>query len=478
MSDSLLSKAPGGFRGAITVIAYALRALRSRVAVPHVSKYRVDNFPRELTTALRGEHRAGMSALVWYGNLCGRWNVSAAGDADLNAIKVRLPDGWLWWDVALAGVRRTHLERIVEQYGPLLATFACARESDDDADVLASIDEPDEVANPFVYESPQNAVRPDRHHSVWTNHSVLAHGADEKDGNVQRFRCESRFDPLTGRFCDVPFVSGNSIRGLARDLLVTDALHIVGVPAEEIAACGADGRLRIHGMLSGGQLAEGADTAGVDNARRRRWRSLLPCIDLLGGTLDNQMLAGWLRMGELVPAARETAARIAHVLAPGIDPRELAPRLPCVADLFETRQVVRMAHREIDGSDGQQGLARIEGIRAGTTWVHHVALTGQLGVAPPVVRSALARLVELLQDTGYVGAKGAMDLGDVEVRPYSPEIGTSEQYLAHLRAHRDEIRALLLERADSGPAKPGKSKKVGSTKAVEPVAVDDGGAQF
>lgn len=465
------------FKQAVAAVAHALRAMRMEIRKGRVSDYRYANLGDELSTALRGEHRAGMSAATWFGNLCARWNVSAAGDSDNNSapLRVRTADGPVRWDVALAPVRRTHLERIVGEYGALLATFAMAAPSDSDDLVLEAIDAPDEVPDPWVYEAPEGAIYPQRHHAVWTCASPLAHGADEKDGNVQRFRVEARFDELTGKVSDIPFVSGNSIRGLMRDLLMTDEARRVGVRAEEMRPVVA------HARLSGGQIASGADAAGVLRPLRKRWRSISPATDLLGGILEEtQPLAGWLRCFDLVPVCRETAARVARVVSPGVDPRELAPRLPCAADLFETRQLVRSSHRELEGSEehGGQMLARMEVIRAGTRWVHAVALTGQLGDVPDVVRAALVHGLSLLRENGTVGAGAARGLSDVEIGDYAPELGTADAYLEHLEKNREALRDLLLSRGeDAPPSKGGKGgKKLGTTKAVEPKAPGAPGA--
>jgi hypothetical protein len=470
------SELPQGFRGALKLLAYALRALRSRVSESGIGDYRYKNFADELATALHGEHRPGMGALVWFGNLCGRWNVSAAGDADHeHTITVFLPEGFSPWHEALSGIRRTHLARIVEDYGQLLATFAVSREPREAGEALEesqlfdAIDEPDEVPTPWIPQHSGEIIEPARHASVWTLTAPLAHGADEKDGNVSRFRCEARLDTLTGKWVDVPFLAGNAVRGMMRDLLMIDAMTLVGVSSQRVPGPTA------HALLSGGQISSGADTAGVDLPLRRLWRGLFPAVDLLGGVIENQTMAGWLRCSDALPVARETTAHVARVIAPELDPSALAARLPCVQDLFEVRQLTRMAHREIDG-DGGQMIAKTECIRAGTQFVHKVALTGQLGQAPLVVRACLVRALRLLQDNGVMGAGAARGLGEVLIGAYLPALGTEDAYLEHLQKHRAEIADLLLAPVAAKEEKPAKGKKPAAKterKQVEPVSPGD-----
>lgn len=478
MSKRYLSRdeLPRGFRGALKLLAYAMRSLKTRVSEAGIGDYRFSNFADELSTALRGEHRPGMSAIVWYGNLCGRWNVSAAGDADhAHALAVWLPEGFSPWHEALSTIRRTHLARIVEDYGQLLATFAVTREPRDDeaareeATLFDEIDEPDEVAEPWKPMPASEVIAPLRHASVWTLTAPLAHGADEKDGNVSRFRCEARMDLLTGLWSDVPFVAGNAVRGMVRDLLMIDAMTLVGVAPQRMPGPTA------HALLSGGQISSGADTAGVDLPLRRQWRGLFPAVDLLGGVIENQTMAGWLRCSDALPVARETAGYVAHAVAPGIEARALAPQLPCVQDLFEIRQLTRQAHREIDG-DGGQMIAKTECIRAGTQFVHRVALTGQLGQAPEIVRACLARALRLLQENGVVGASSARGLGEVLIGAYAPSLGTEDAYLEHMQRNREAIASLLVRAVVEKEEKPkGKAKPAKKTeqKQVEPVSPGD-----
>ena len=254
MSEHLpIENLPTGFRGALTRIAFALRALRSRVNVDSVGEYRAKNFAAELSAAIRGEHRPSMLPLVWLDRLASRWGVDLAGSDELPALRVYLGGGWVRWDEAMSGIRRDHMERIVEDYGALLATLATARvESDDEIlTALLAIDEPDDVADPWTMPARGATVPSGWHFATWRTTSPLAHGADEKDGNVSRFRTEARLDRATGRWVEIPFLSGNSIRGQLRDALFADLLARLGLGSHEIPARTA------HALFAGGSVERG-----------------------------------------------------------------------------------------------------------------------------------------------------------------------------------------------------------------------------
>lgn len=461
---------PRGFRGALRIICYALRELGYRVRRAYEGEYRAKNFPEELTGAMRGEHRPGMQPVVWFGALCDRWDLSAAGGEDARAFSVSLPEGWCRWHVAMAVVRRTHLERIIEDYAAFCATFATTMASADDAALFESIDEPDEVPDPWVPALPSSLIPTGWWYSVWTSLTPMQHGADEKSGNVSRFRMEAMTDLLTGRDVDVPLLSGNAIRGQLRDLLAADLFERVGLdPRQALTTL-------VHGLFSGGSIAEGnGDAAGADVKARGFWRETIPAISLLGGCYENQVMSGWLRCQDARPVCRETAAAVASHVAPGVDPRDLARRLPLAQDLFVTRQLVRHAHRDLEGAEGAQMLARFESVKAGTQWVHGLSLSGLETSCPSIVKSCLAHALDLLTRVGTVGAGSARGFGGIAFDAYRSSVlgplPTSEEYLEHLTTQREAIRMALVEgrpggaRGPKAPKLPSAAPKRGKAKA-------------
>lgn len=478
---------PATFQGALWRLAYFLRAFARLITKERVGEYRAKNRGDELEGAVGGEHRPGMHPIVWASHLAARWGVSLSGDADEpRAVRVYLGGSteggdlqWPRWDVALAGVQRRHLARLVDDYGPLLVTFALAAE-DVAADhaTLASIEEHDEPVAPWVPPLPAFTVAPTWYRALWVQLSPLAHGADEKDGNTTRFRTEVRTDRLTGEAVEVPFKSGNSIRGELRDALAADLFARLGLDPRERSQVSPR---HAHALLSGGTLDAGADTAKVALDVRREWRRLVPMVDLLGGTIEQQIMAGMLRVGDLVPVCRETAAVVAAVANPEAAGdlgalRAWAETLPWSSDLFERAQITRHAHREIpqetEDDKSAQMLVHTEVIRSGTSWVHMgFALASREGPLSPVTRSCLAHAIDLLRAMPGVGAQTARGKGVMEVHDYGLDADAG-LYLAHLAEHADAIRVLLRGAVDSAASKPAK----GGRGAKAPKAADLGEA--
>lgn len=463
-----LSDITPSWRTSVRLVAYLLRSLVVRIRHATTDEYRLKQLPEELASAVRGEHRDGMWCTTWLDRLAERWGVSLAGEAgDSYPLAAWLPEGRALWITAGSAVARSHLAHLVGECGSFLATFATMPRSDDDEALLASLELPAEVANPWRIAMPAAASLPARHWATLTLTAPLAHGADERDGNVSRFRTERRFCPLLGRSADVAMVAGNALRGQMRDLLALDLLTLLGVDPRDMAPA------MMHGLFSGGSIEAGSSANGANVALRRHLRALVPVVDLLGGTYANEVFDGMLRCLDALPVCRETAATLVYVVAPDVAAegedavRAWSERLPWMEDLYETRQLTRHAHREFDGESGQM-LVRTEVVRAGTQWVHGLALAAKDRLLSPVTSACLARGARLLVESGAIGAGNARGLGTFASAGYrdaaSEGLGDDAPYLAHVAAHREEI-VRLLSRGESilpgsaAPAKPAKPAK-------------------
>ena len=460
------------WRRSTRLVAYLLRALAWRVRDTVTDEYRLKNLPEELAAAIRGEHRDGMWPESWTDRLAERWGVSLAGDAESTySLSARLPEGFVPWIVACRAIRRQDLAALAAEWGSYLATFATSRPSEDDEELLA-IDLPPAVEDGWRAPLPTRAIRPAEFVAVLTFTSPVHHGADEKDGNISRFRTERRYSVLLGRHVDVPLYAGNAWRGQVRDLLALDLFTRVGMSPREAAPAMA------HALFSGGAIESGSASNGSNAAMRTALRALLPCVDLIGGVYGNEPMDGVLRAADALPICRETADAVAHRVVPEIAAdgdaavRAWAERLPWAEDLYETRQLTRHAHRDLEG-DGGQMLVRTEVIRAGTQWVHSVALAAKDRLLSPLTRSALGHALDLFVRSGALGAGNARGLGEFVTSGYG-DAGDPEPYRAHLAAHAEEIRDVLRgvrslapEKA-AAPLKPEKPAKGRAKKAEEP----------
>lgn len=471
------------WKTSVRLVGYLLRSLARRVNETLTDDYRRAQLPEELSTAIRGEYRDGMWPETWLDRLAERWGVSLAGESDSPyPLAAWLPEGRASWIVASRVIRRSDLALLVGEWGSFLGTFATTPPTEDD-DALLAIDLPPEIGDPWRAPLPANAIRPYENAAVLTFTASVHHGADEKDGNVSRFRTERRYSSLLGRSVEVPLYSGNAWRGQVRDLLALDLFDRLGMQPQDAAPVWA------HALFSGGSIESGSASNGSNAGFRRELRALLPIIDLMGGVYNNEPMDGMLRVADALPICRETADAVASRVVPEIAAqgdaavRAWAERLPWCEDLYETRQLVRQAHRDLEG-DGGQMIVRTQVIRAGTQWCHSVALACKDRHLSPLTRSALAHAVRLFIASGALGAGNARGLGTFITEGYGVGADESEAqlYRDHIAAHADEIREVLRGMRALGPQKaapePKPEKAAKGKKGPKPIATQTSDVEF
>jgi hypothetical protein len=292
----------------------------------------------------------------------------------------------------------------------------------------------------------------------------MHHGADDKSGNVNLFRRHVVFDPLTGRRAYVPFKAGNAVRGLWRDMIMGRWLSLLGLKASNIPT------ERAHALLAGGAVAEGADTATVNNPVRRRARELCPPWDLLAGCTDQQIMSGRARVGDAVLVCRENAWKVREAVRPDLDVEQFAATLPAASEMTKLRLGTRQKHADIPGSSDIQMLFNTELLIQGSQMVHSVTLWGLDGVSE-VTASCLADLLGEFRAVGSVGAGTARGFGGIafdayERGPDAPELPPPSIYLDYVASRRDEMLAWAMRENEPDAPAPkvkGRGRKSGES---------------
>ncbi|MEM4454443.1 MAG: hypothetical protein QXT28_07025 [Thermofilaceae archaeon] len=259
-------------------------------------------------------------------------------------------------------------------------------------------------------------------------------GGDEKTGTetlLRRIKFIVGDEPV-----EVPFISGNSIRGVLRRLLFQDFFKRVGYEIKST---------KLFYLFSGGALEEAAEEeAGVlDLQLRRMIRSSLPPLSLLGGAIANQTFSGKLTVGMALPVCRE-----------------LNDFLPVKSNLsfydyltftFATRHAERDMPESVQEKPprGQekaeptvQMMYNIECFAPGTKFYHKFTLMD----ATPIEKSCFAWMIELWRQRPILGGKSAIGYGQVLI-DYPTITFPVEPYLSFLEERRDEI-VKALEKLD------------------------------
>ncbi len=359
-------------------------------------------------------------------------------------------------DLMVSHIRWDKLTRLIPFHGlriavhtnpTLFSTFAMSAPITAEEEMFQPWQEPAEMPKGVHIELPKNLLAPRAYRALWTLTSPMAHGADQKNGNVSLFRRQRVIDPTTNEEFLVPFVSGNAVRGLWRDQMMHSMLARVWLTAHDVAARTA------HTLLAGGTIEQGADTSTVDTYVRRQARHLLPAWNLLGGVMRQQIMRGILRVSDTILLCRENAWLIHSMLKP-TDPSGAPLTLPSLRaalkpadDLTQLRLLTRHAHRDFADADGMQMITNTEVLLQGTTMVHSFHVLAESGISS-LALSCMAHTIREFADHPYVGAGAARSLGQVAFDQYTTDDGTPlpspNEYLDFLATHSDEIRAFLL----------------------------------
>lgn len=259
----------------------------------------------------------------------------------------------------------------------------------------------------------------------------LAHGGDIKCGNATLFRRQQVLSN-TGSVLTLPFYSGNAVRGLLRDALADHLLLSLGlIPRRDIPPVEL---WFFYALYSGGALEEGnkamaavgkamGNNGAINTDGIRKLRDTLPSLSLLGCALGNRIISGRIKVGDLRPVCREWGN---------------GGNVP-VETLFDwlylTRREDLESHTEHHGM-----IANTQVLRPGVELEGGVDFDGH---ASELERSALACGLELLRESGHIGADSRRGFGKNDMSfSRLPDKSLYENYLTE---NKESIMAYLLE---------------------------------
>ena len=250
-----------------------------------------------------------------------------------------------------------------------------------------------------------------------TCEAPLAHGSDDKAGNATLFR---RIAVLgtNGAVMELPYYSGNAVRGQIRDLLADHFLRALDLPADR--AKPAIALWFFYALYCGGALEEKSDAmkalkkqTGDHGAIRtdgiRVFRDQLPVLSLLGCALGNRILPGHVQFADLRPLCVEWGT--------GTRP---------VAELMTWEFLTRREDYE-DHAEHHGMIANTEVLRTGAEMEGGVDMDACM---PEIERSALGCGLMLLAKRGMLGGENRRGLGRVRMDIQSlPDVGIYETWL-------------------------------------------------
>lgn len=239
---------------------------------------------------------------------------------------------------------------------------------------------------------------------ILTALSPIHQGGDEKTGNTSTIKRLAYI--VDGKKTMVPVISGNSIRGQLRRLVMADMLERIGHRSKN---------LKIYNVLfSGGTLESTESDSGYLNLElRQRLRETIPPLSLLGTAIGNQMFEGKIKVGIAVPICTELSEYVA-----GFTPERT------MYDLVDTDFSTR--RDDLHGERAIQMKVDWEVVVPGTQFAHRFSLID----VTDLERSAFGHIMALWQDRPYLGGKSGVGYGKVKIEyPGIPDPTVYRQWI-------------------------------------------------
>jgi len=225
----------------------------------------------------------------------------------------------------------------------------------------------------------------------------------------------------------VPYVSGNSVRGRLRRLIMNDLVDLVGYTFQNEHVW--------HAFFGGGQLQAVGPSGIVDVGMRKDITRLIPPVALWGFSLGNQVLESKLVVYDM------------DVLC-----EEMRPYIPeryknlctcsfnqCVSNVMFTRRDDKQNGRVKDSDDAAiQMKVEVQVLVTGTRFYHGFILRRD---PSPVEVACLHRAIVLWRDIPNIGGKSSSGFGRLDLG-YDGTID-DKPYLDFITANKDAIVAYL-----------------------------------
>lgn len=271
----------------------------------------------------------------------------------------------------------------------------------------------------------------------------IIHGGEENAGNQQLIARKTIW--FDNSRIEVPFISGNSIRGVLRRKIMADLCSLLDYSISN--------DLLWESLFQGGCLQQGSSSLNM--ALLNRINQYLPPIALFACVMGNQMLEGKLIVEDMEVCCIENKAYLPPIA------KEFCQNEAShfIGHNQFTRRDERLVH---ETTESLQMFVKYEHLIAGTNFYHQFRLRKN---PTSLEISCLHRIIELWMKEPTVGGKIAMGCGQIKLN-YTEKLSSSE-YVDFIHTHREEIIKTLEEMTQYFVPKTSKKKGKKAEKIAE-----------
>lgn len=321
---------------------------------------------------------------------------------------------------------RPHLIQWIRQNPNMFISlmWACRKSKDNPLQVDLSMIDLDAIPDVGTHVAPMPAA--DIPLNVTTS-SPLSHGSDSKLSNLSMFRRQTMLC-VNGGHLNVPYYSGNAVRGQLRNLLAADFVQRLNLKPTMwfFSLLFEGGSLDERAISKSAAKAFGVRANSVELRDRAALRAKLPFLSLFGVALPGQPISGQMEVRDLLPQCI-TQPTALHDLS----------------SLISYEYLTRRSDDECAAQDDTKSAAMIA---SHEVMVAGAQLTGGIDLRQgisPTEASCLTHGLHLLMQQGRFGGSTRRGWGIVQISiPNLADLPTPEGYLSTIN---DDLRTWLRE---------------------------------
>jgi len=243
------------------------------------------------------------------------------------------------------------------------------------------------------------------------NYFGLKNYGKETDNDSDKLYFSKTFDR-------VPYISGNSIRGILRRLVMYDFCQLVGIEKLE--------KNMYHQLFTGGNITD--STIYEDIAQREKYIAMCPMIGLFGSAIGNMTITGELKVGAMRPICKEH--RTGDISFWELLNTEFGVR----RDDSKLERDIKIITESAKKEKPQQMKYEYEVFIKGTEFNHQfICVTHD-----ELIESAFYHTLSLFKQTPFVGGASAIGNGHISL-DYVVDSQQTALYLKYLQDSKAEI---------------------------------------
>ena len=247
----------------------------------------------------------------------------------------------------------------------------------------------------------------------------IHHGSDESTGARSTLRRMKYC--VDDKMMEIPVISGNSIRGILRRMIMQDMLEKIDHQLTSLKT--------YHMLFAGGTLESVSSEAGNINLEmRKQMRGQIPALSVFGSAIGNQMIEGKMKCSYAIPVCKELTPYI-----PTLDnTNNILSTYEQLTDDYTTRRDDLHGERA-EGENAHQMKVNFEVFAPGTEFYHKFVLIDCTDVESAVLGQAL----KLLKIRPYIGGKSSIGLGEISLN--YPNIPKPDEYLNFIKSNKKSM---------------------------------------